>query len=93
MLTKTDLDNMKGLIDERLDVMLDTKLDEKLNEKLKFFPTKDDFFTKMDELLSEVKAMREEQEAHSGQHSDINDELENHSIKINKLAKQLGISL
>ena len=35
-------------------------LDEKLDEKLKYLPTKDDFFTRMDKLSKEIKDFREE---------------------------------
>lgn len=65
MLTQKDLDEIEKLIDEKLD------------EKIKFLPTKDEFYAKMDELLGEVKAMRESQELHAGTHSEINDRLDN----------------
>ncbi len=81
MLTQKDLDKIEELIDRKLD------------EKIKFLPTKDDFYNKMDELMVEIKAVREEQETHSGQHSEINDTLETHETQIKKLAKQIGISI
>lgn len=46
----------------------------------------------MDELITEVKAMWEEQEVYAGQHSNISDELENHDTRIKKLEKHTGIS-
>lgn len=73
MLTQKDLDEIEELIDNKLD------------EKIKFLPTRDEFYTKMDELMVEIKAIREEQETHSGQHSEINDRFE-------KLEKHTGIS-
>ena len=79
MLTQKDLDEIEELIDRKLD------------EKIKFLPTKDEFYTKMDELMVEIKAVREEQKTHSGQHSEINDTLETHETRIKKLAKQIGI--
>ena len=52
-LTKHDLDLIRLLIDERLDI--------KLEEKLKYLPTKDEFYTKMDEIMGELRVIREEQ--------------------------------
>lgn len=52
---------------------LETKLDEKLEEKLRNLPTKDEFFSKMDEVMGELKTIREEVEmvAHrSSNHED-----------------------
>jgi hypothetical protein len=48
-------------------------------------PTKDEFFTKMDELLTEVKTSREEQSLLSGRFSI-------HSDQIEEVQKHLGIS-
>ena len=39
----------------------DEKLDEKLDDKLRDLPTKDEFYTKMDEVMGELKTIREEQ--------------------------------
>lgn len=48
MLTQKDLDEIEGIIDE------------KLEEQLKLLPTKDEFFSSMDEVMGELKTMREE---------------------------------
>ncbi len=37
------------------------------SEKLRFLPTKEEFFTKMDEVMGELKAMREAFDLHTGQ--------------------------
>lgn len=50
MLTQKDLDQVEEIVDRKLD------------EKIKFLPTKDEFFGKMDEVMGELKAIREEQE-------------------------------
>lgn len=63
VLTAKDLDAIKELIE----VTLDEKLEEKLNEKLKSFPSKDEFFSRMDEIISELKSMREEKDVLSHQ--------------------------
>lgn len=60
-LTQQDLDNIEQ--------MLDQKLDEKFN----LLPTKDEFFSKMDEVVGELKKVPEEQviiAAKQAEHSD-----------------------
>ena len=80
MLTKKDLTQIEDLIDRKLDEKLDEKLEEKLNEKLKFLPTKDEFYEKMDEVMGELRAIREE---HTLQVYKISD----HEDRIEKLEK------
>jgi len=48
-LTQKDFDQMERVLDEKLD------------EKLKNLPTKDEFFSKMDEVMGELETIREEQ--------------------------------
>lgn len=55
-LTQKDFVQLRILIDDRLDV----KLDEKLDEKLKYLPTKDEFYKRMDEVMGELQTMRDE---------------------------------
>jgi hypothetical protein len=55
-LDPSDLDAIRDLIE----VTIDEKLDQKLDEKLRFLPTKDDFYSKMDEVMGELKTIREE---------------------------------
>ena len=76
-----DLNAIKGLIE----VTFDEKLDEKLGEKLSHLPTKDEFYTKMDEVMGELKTIREEQALQS-QH------LSDHDDRIEKIEDNLGIS-
>ena len=76
-----DLKAIKGLIE----VTLDEKLDEKLNEKLSHLPSKEEFYGKMDEVMGELKAIREEQ-AVQGQN------LSEHEDRIQKLEDHVGIS-
>lgn len=47
MLTQRDLDEIEKLIDEKLD------------EKIKHLPNKDEFYKAMDQIMSELKKMRE----------------------------------
>ena len=55
-LTKKDLDAIKDL----MGVTIDESLERKLDEKLKHFPTKEEFFNQMDEVMKELKNIREE---------------------------------
>ncbi|MCJ7739768.1 hypothetical protein MUP32_00425 [Candidatus Microgenomates bacterium] len=77
MLSKKDLDKIEALIDSKLD----SKLESKLNEKLKFLPSKEEFYRKMDELMGEIKAVREEQKVISG----YKDQIEDHETRIGKV--------
>ena len=55
-LTKKDLSAIRGIVK----VTIDEALEKKLNEKLKNYPNKEEFFSKMDEVMAELKATREE---------------------------------
>lgn len=81
MLTKQDLLRIEDLFEKQLEV----KLEEKFKEKLKFLPTKHEFYAKMDEVMFELKAIREEQELITGRNREVTDTLENHEIRIKKL--------
>lgn len=78
LLNPTDIDNLIGA----MKVVFPTReevekiVEEKLNDKIRFIPTKEDFFSSMDTLMGEVKAMREESTLHQGQHREINDRLD-----------------
>lgn len=72
-------------IRDLIDVELDETLDEKLGEKLSHLPTKDEFYEKMDEVMRELQAMREEVSVLSHQVADHDDRLE-------KVESHLGIS-
>ena len=80
-LENDDLKAIKGLIE----ITFDEKLDENLDEKLSHLPTKDEFYTKMDEVMGELKAIREEQPLQSHK-------LSEHSDRIGKIESHLGIS-
>ena len=74
-------------IKEVMKVTIDETIEEKLvtKEDLSLLPTKDEFFTKMDEVMGELKTIREEQALQS-QH------LSDHDDKIDKIESHLGIS-
>lgn len=73
MLTQKDLDEIEHLIKTTV------------KEEIKFFPTKDEFFEKMDEVVGELQAIREEQASVTGKISEHTDTLENHEERIVKL--------
>lgn len=79
MLTQKDFDQIEEIID--------LKLEEKLNEKLGDLPSKDDFYEKMDEVMGEIKAMREEQTLIGNKLSDHSDQLEDHEQRISRFEK------
>ena len=79
-----DNDDIKA-IKTLIEVTFDEQLDERLNEKLSHLPTKDEFYGKMDEVMGELKTIREEQALQS-QH------LSDHDDRIEKIEDHLGIS-
>jgi predicted nuclease with TOPRIM domain len=76
VLTKADVVIIEDIVERKLE----EKLEEKFDEKLKFLPTKDEFYTKMDEVMGELKAIREEQVIGSHQ-------LGNHEDRLERLEK------
>ncbi|MBI2590796.1 MAG: hypothetical protein HYW33_02865 [Candidatus Blackburnbacteria bacterium] len=64
MLTQQDLEQIEELIEE------------KIVERIRLLPTRDEFFSKMDELITELKAMREEHAVSKGQVIDHEERLE-----------------
>lgn len=75
-LDNDDLNAIKGLIE----VTFDEKLDQKLDEKLSHLPTKDEFYTKMDEVMGELKTIKEEQALQSQHLSDHDDRIEKNRV-------------
>ena len=80
-LTKKDLEAIRELIK----ITIDEELEEKLNEKLKYFPTKEDFFSKVDKIMGELQAIRESQTILTGKVYD------DHEPRIVKIEKKLQI--
>lgn len=80
-LTDKDLKAIADLVK----VTIDDELEEKLNEKLKYFPSKEEFFNRMDEIMHELKTMREEQTVIT------NEVYEDHEPRISKIEKKLQI--
>ncbi|MFZ5856620.1 MAG: hypothetical protein ACOYZ6_07305 [Chloroflexota bacterium] len=83
-MAKLDDQDLKA-IRNLVDVSLDEKLDAKLDEKLGYLPTKEEFYEKMDEVMGELKAIREEQAVQTHK-------LSNHEDRIEKLENHVGIA-
>jgi predicted nuclease with TOPRIM domain len=62
-------------------------VEEKIGEKTKLLPTKQEFFSKMDEVMGELKAIREEHVLMSGKVADNTDQLEDHDKRLTKIEK------
>ena len=73
MLTQQDIDEIDKLVTDKLD------------EKTKLLPTKNDFFTKMDEVMGELKAIREEHALQGNTVSNHTDQLEKQETQIKHL--------
>ena len=83
ILGNDDLQAIKGLIKVTIDEAIEEKLVTK--DHIDLLPPKDEFFTKMDEVMGELKAVREEQTLQS-QH------LSDHDDRIDKIESHLGMS-
>lgn len=78
MLTVNDLDEIEKIVDEKIEA------------KTKNLPTKNEFFNKMDEVIGELKAIREEQPLQSHRLSNHEDRI---GVIENKLHIDSGLSL
>ena len=83
-LDKDDLKAIQGLIQVTVEEVFETK-GLVAKEDISHLPTKDEFYSKMDEVMGELKTIREEQTLQS-QH------LSDHDDKIEKIETHLGIS-
>ncbi|MEK7112839.1 MAG: hypothetical protein AAB875_06020 [Patescibacteria group bacterium] len=79
-LTQKDLDAIRDLVG----LEIDEKLEQKLDEKLKNFPTKEEFFEKMDEVMVELKAIRED-------HAVLVHQVSGHEDRITTLEKTVEL--
>jgi hypothetical protein len=57
-MAKLDSEDLKAIKD-LIGVTIEDKLDERLDAKLSHLPTNDEFYTKMDEVMGELKVTRE----------------------------------
>ena len=83
-LDHSDLKAIKNLIEVTVDEVIE-KREVVTKSDLSHLPTKDDFYEKMDEVMGELKTIREEQTLISHQVSD-------HEDRIQKIETNLGMS-
>ncbi len=74
MLTNSDLDEIEKIVDE------------KIGQKTSLLPTKDEFFGKMDEVMGELKAIREE-------HTVSSNRLDDHEVRITNLESKSPVKI
>lgn len=67
------------------------EIEQLIYDKTKFLPTKDEFYKMMDELMGEIKTVREEMAMMNNRSKDFFDRLGNHEIRIRDLEKQTGL--
>ena len=82
-LDNDDLKAIKDLMQVTIEEAIETKLVTK--KEMSHLPTKDEFYTKMDEVVGELKTVREEQPLQS-------DKLSEHEDRIQKIESHLGMS-
>lgn len=69
----------------KIEHIVEEKLKVKFDEAFRILPTKEEFAKRMDTLSGEIKAVRDAQELHANQHSEIDDRFE-------RVDKRLGVS-
>jgi hypothetical protein len=74
-LDSEDLKAIKDLIEVTIEDVIDLK-ELVIKEHLSHLPTKDEYYTKMDEVMGELKAIREEAAVLGHQVSDHSDRIE-----------------
>lgn len=52
------------------------QIDQIVTEKIKFLPTKDEFYTKMDEVMGELRGIREELDVTTHQYERTNERVD-----------------
>lgn len=82
-LTSRDLKQISDVVERKLEEKLEEKLDEKLEEKFSQF--RDELYTKIDPVLEEVMANRDERTIISHHVSDHGDRLDDHEKRIQRL--------
>ena len=83
-LDSEDLKAIKDLIEVTIEDVIEKK-ELVTKSDLSHLPTKDEFYTKMDEVMGELKTIREEQPL-------LSHRVSNHEDRIEKIESQLGIS-
>ena len=82
-LDRDDLKAIQGLIEVTINEAIENKIVTK--DDISHLPTKDEFYVKMDEVVGELKAAREEQAVLSHQVAD-------HADRLDRIESNLDIS-
>jgi len=83
-LDSDDLKAIDQIIEAKMDVVIENR-QLVTKEDLSHLPTKDDFYGKMDEVMGELKASREEKSVLGHQVSD-------HEDRIERIESRVGVS-
>ncbi len=73
-LSQEDFNNIEELIKTNIRLILNLEEGQTFDEKLSYLPTKEEFFTKEDEVLKELKTVREEMQVLNGLHQKVNNQ-------------------
>ena len=84
MLDNDDLKALKDLMEVTIEEAIESK-GLVTKDDISHLPTKDEFYTKMDEVVGELKTVREEQPLQS-------EKLSDHEDRIQKIESHLGMS-
>lgn len=57
----TKFEKLEEDLVRRIDAKIEIRLEEKLNQKIGLLPTKEEFFNAMDQVMTELKTIRQEQ--------------------------------
>lgn len=82
ILTKVDYDEIRRVVKEEVKELIS---ETATKDQVAHLPTKDEFYEKMDQVLGEVKAMREDFAAHKSSHERIDED----ASKLKKQVKHL----
>lgn len=84
-LTNSDFKALEEVIDQRIEEKAETTLATK--EDIKHLPTKEEFYSESDKLMTELKAVREEITILS----DLQRQVHDHEGRIEKVEKRLNV--
>lgn len=86
-LTNDDLKNIKSLVEVTLDEKLGAGVEEGIATKadISHLPTKDEFYGKMDEVMGELKGIRED-------HLVLTHQVSKHEDRITSLEEKAGLT-
>lgn len=78
----------------KIEKIVNNTVDERLKpveEKISHFPTKEEFFSRMDELSGQIKKVQESFDLHQGSHEDLSEKDDELDDRLTTVEKRLGI--